>query len=148
MSSVVVKMKSGPSTYVVRSAVAGGQLVQAHIASKKVEPAAADSALVLGVALYDAAPLGTTGGFNASGAPGGNPLFDFSGLQEEVAVAFTGLVKLRATATVAWGDLLKPGAAGSVVPIGASAYGLVVAQCVDPEGIANGAWGICRLRLT
>jgi len=145
MSSVMVKIKHGPSTYVARSAIAGGQLVQAHVASKKVEPAAADSALVLGVALYDAAPLGTTGG--AGTGVGGNPSFDFSGLQEEVAVAFTGLVKLRATATVAWGDLLKAGAAGSVVPIGASAATLIVAQCVDPEGIANGAWGLCKLRL-
>jgi hypothetical protein len=147
MVSVVPNKIHGPETYVVRSAVDGGQLVQAHIASKKVEPAAADSALCLGVALYPAAPAGTTAGLTAN-VYGGNPAFDNAALQDEVAVAFTGVFKLKAGATIAWGDNLKCGAAGVVVPIGASAATLIVAQCVDPDGIASGAWGFCRLRLT
>lgn len=146
MASVIANKIHGPETYFVNEAVDGGQLVQAHIASKKVEVADADSALVMGVALYPAAPAGTTGGDGTTF--GGNPTFDRSGLQEEVAVAFTGVFKLKATANVAWGDLVKAGAAGSVVPIGASAATLIVAQCVDPDGVASGAWGFFRLRLT
>lgn len=148
MPGIVPNKIHGPETYIARSAIAGGQLVQAHIASKKVEPAAADSALCLGVALYHAAPLGTTGGLNMTGSPVGGPVFDNSGIQEELAVAFTGVFKLKAGSTIAWGDNLKCGAAGVVVPIGASAATLIVAQCVDPDGIASGAWGYCRLRLT
>lgn len=136
----------GPETYFVRSAVDGGQLVQGHLASKRVEPAAADSALCLGVALYPAAPAGTTGG--AGTTFGGNPTFDRTSLQEEVAVAFTGVFKLKATAAINWLDQVKCGAAGSVVPIGASASTLIVAQCVDPDGVASGDWGFFRLRLT
>lgn len=146
MTSVVMNKIHGPETYFVRSAVDGGQLVQAHLATKQVEPATADSALVMGVALYPAAPADTTGG--AGTTFGGNPTFDRSGLQGEVAVAFTGVVKLKATAAIAWGDLVKAGAAGSVVPIGASAATLIVAQCTDPDGVASGAWGFFRLRLT
>jgi hypothetical protein len=146
MTSLVPNKIHGPETYIVRAAVDGGQLVQAHLASKKIEPAAVDSALCLGVALYPAAPAGTTGGVGTTF--GGNPTFDNSSLQEEVAVAFTGTFKLKATATVAWGDMVKCGAAGSVVPIGASALTLIVAQCVDPDGVASGAWGFFRLRLT
>jgi hypothetical protein len=146
MASVVPNKIHGPETYFVRAAVDGGQLVQAHLASKKIEPAAADSALVLGVALYPAAPAGTTGGSGTTF--GGNPTFDRSSLQEEVAVAFTGVFKLKAAAAINWGDFVKAGAAGTVVPIGASAATLIVAQCVDPDGIASGAWGFCRLRLT
>lgn len=146
VTSVVPNKVHGPDTYIVRSAVSGGQLVQAHISTKKVEPAAADSALVMGVALYPAAPLGTTGGSGTTF--GGNPTFDNSGLQEEVAVAFTGVFKLKAGSTIAWGDNLKAGAAGVVVPIAASALSLWVATCVDPDGIASGEWGFCRLRLT
>lgn len=136
----------GPETYFVREAVADGQLVQAHLASKKVEVAVADSATCMGVALYHAAPAGTTGG--AGSTFGGNPTFDYSSLQEDLAVAFTGIFKLKATAAINWGQLVKCGAAGSVVPLGASASTLVVAQCVDPDGVASGAWGFFRLRLT
>lgn len=146
MASVISNKIHGPETYFVRSTVDGGQLVQAHPASKKVEPAAADSALVMGVALYPAAPAGTTGGSGSTF--GGNPTFDNSSLQEEVAVAFTGVFKLKTSAIVNWGDFVKAGAAGTVVPIGASALTLIVAQCVDPDGVASGAWGFFRLRLT
>lgn len=146
MASVVPNKIHGPETYFVRAAVDGGQLVQAHLASKKVEPAAAGSALVLGVALYPAAPAGTTGGSGTTF--GGNPTFDNSSLQEEVAVAFTGVFKLKAASAINWGDFLQAGAAGTVAPIGAAAATLIVAQCVDPDGIAAGAWGFCRLRLT
>jgi hypothetical protein len=145
MVAVVPNKKLGPETYIVRSAVDGGQLVQAHIATKKVEPAALDSLLCLGVALYPAAPAGTTAG--ATSTFGGNPAFDNSALQEEVAVAWTGVFKLKAGEAIAWGDYLKCGAAGVVMKLGAGAPGLRVAQCVDPDGIASGAWGFCRLRL-
>lgn len=146
MTSVVPNKIHGPETYLVNEAVDGGQLVQAHLASKRVEVADADSALVMGVALYPAAPAGTTGG--DSNTFGGNPAFDNSSLQEEVAVAFTGVFKLKAGSAINWGDMVKAGAAGTVVPIGASAATLIVAQCVDPDGVASGAWGFFRLRLT
>lgn len=136
----------GPETYFVNAPVAADQLVEAHIASKKVQPATADSPRVLGVALYAAAPAGTTGG--AGTTFGGNPSFDFSSLQEDVAVAWTGVFKLKAGTTCAWMDFVKAGAAGVVVPIGASASTLIVAQCVDPDGVAAGDVGFFRLRLT
>lgn len=146
MASVVPNKIHGPETYFVRSAVDGGQLVQCHAASKKVEVAGADSATVLGVAAYPAAPLGSTGGDGTTF--GGNPTFDRSGLQEEVAVHWTGVFKLKAAAAVNWGQLVKAAAAGAVTPAGGSDGALVVAQCVDPDGVASGDWGFFRLRLT
>lgn len=146
MASVVPNKIHGPETYVVGAAVDGGQLVMADVATKKVLPATTGSPLVLGVALYPAAPLGTTGGTGTTF--GGNPTFDNSSLQEEVAVAFTGIFKLKAETPCNWGDFVQAGAAGQVIPIGAAAATLIVAQCVDPDGVVAGAWGFFRLRLT
>jgi hypothetical protein len=149
MTAIVPNKIHGPETYFVRSAVDGGQLVQAHIASKKIEPAAANSVLCMGVALYPAAPAGTTAGLNTN-VYGGNPAFDNAELQEEVAVAFTGVFKLKAAVALAWGDFVKCGAAGTADKWvdGTDAASRRVAQVVDPDGIASGAWGFCRLRLT
>lgn len=146
MASVIPNKIHGPDTYFVREAVDGGQLVQAHIASKRVEVADADSALVLGVAQYPAAPEATTGGNGSTF--GGNPTFDNSSLQAEVAVAHTGTYKLKASGAIAWGDLVKAGADGTVVKAGSTDGALVVAQCVDPDGVTNGGIGFFRLRLT
>ena len=148
MASVIPNKIHGPDTYFVREAVDGGQLVQAHIASKRVEVADANSALVVGVAQYPAAPEDTTGGDGTTF--GGNPTFDNSSLQAEVAVAHTGTFKLKASGAIGWMGLVKAGADGTVVPFvaGTDADHLVVAQCVDPDGVTNGGIGIFRLRLT
>jgi hypothetical protein len=145
MGSVVASNVLGPDTYVVSVLVAGGQLVEPDAANAgKVKVATAASTKILGVAEYDAAPLGSISGTTSYGAV----VIDMSTLQEEVAVAFVGTFKLKASGAIAFGDYVVSGALGVVVTAGATpAAGTVIGRCVEPAGIVSGALGLIRLAL-
>lgn len=144
MPSTVVRIKQGPSTYTVNVAVAGGQLVEFDGTTTKIKPSTAASVGILGVALYAAAPESSGAGTTTYG----EPVQDMSVLQSEVAVAWTGEVKLKAAGAIAAGALVVGAANGEVVTAGGSpAVGTIVGRCVEPGGIASGALGMIRLLL-
>jgi hypothetical protein len=149
MASTVANKRFGPETYSVVEAVNAGafpQLVEARTATSNVGVAAADSAAVLGVALYPALPAGSDTG--AGTTYGGMVSQKFDVPTDEVAVAYTGTFKLKAVGAIAFGADVKAAASGQVATIGASAFGLRVGRCVEPGGIASGATGRIRLMLS
>lgn len=138
MPDTVAKIRFGPETYEVESSIEGGQLVEFGTGGK-VKPCAVDSTKWLGVALYRAEPASTTGTDTVYG-------YDRIGLdvpRPELAVAFTGVFKLKAVAALNPGDIVYPGATGQVQK--ATTTGRAVGIVVETGGIAAGAYGKVRL---
>lgn len=153
MSSVVPYNVQGPDTYVVSALIDGGVLVEPDGANPgKVKVATAGTTKCLGVTLYSAAPAGSIQGTTSYG----EVVIDMSTLQEEVAVAWQGTYKLKATGAIAFGDLVVVAANGTVstaaavttpTPGDVTTTRAIVGRCVEPLGIAGGALGLIRLNL-
>lgn len=122
---------NGPETYEVNSAVKGGMLVQART-DGKVEPAAAGSVLVLGVAEIDAKPY--TNPVTTDGD--GFESINISPLPTHVTVGF-GRYPVTYAADAAFGAALKAAANGTVTPwvSGTDAANLIVGWCDEPAGV-------------
>lgn len=143
MSGVLPRFQSGPRTYKVNSAVKGGQVVQART-DGTIEPAAAASAKVLGVALGDAAPRPDQ---SSSTTSYGAPVVDMSVLPEHTGVAYAGeVMPVTYAANAAFGVKLKAAANGQVTPwtTGTDAADLIIGTCDEPAGVASGAVGLMR----
>lgn len=146
MPAVVERQRFGPETYLVSASatgaaqVLGGRLVEFDGTTGTVKLAVVDSTKWLGVALYDGHPgqtADTTG-------PSGFPTFDYSTIQPEVPVAWTGVFKLTATnAALAQGDIVYAGADGKVQK--ATTTGRAVGIVVQAGGIAANGTGYVRL---
>jgi hypothetical protein len=141
--------KSGPASYQVSAAVAGGRLVVADgAAATTVSTAGADSALVLGVAGNDAAPIPTQAGATDTLA-GGAPLLDISVVSDYVSVHYGEDMHVTYAANAAFGALLKSAAAGTVTPwiSGTDAAGLIVGRCTQPGGVVVATLAVGRARI-
>jgi len=102
-------------------AVLGGQVVKLS-GNRTVVPTTGVADVPAGIALYDGA------------------------IGEKVTIVTEGVWPVKAGAAVAAGDLLGPAAtAGTVQPIGAGTFGVVVGQAM--EAISNGATGRVRLKI-
>lgn len=153
MASVVPYNVQGPDTYVVSALIDGGVLVEPDGAAPgKVKAATAGTTKCLGVTLYSAAPSGSIQGTTTYG----EVVIDMSTLQEEVAVAWQGTYKLKATGAIAFGDKVVVAAAGTVATVAAvttptpadvTSSRAIVGVCVEPLGIASGSTGLIRLNL-
>ena len=133
-----MNLRLGPATYAVSTAVTGGQLVMPDGTTGLVKPATAGATTVLGVALSDANPAGSTPT---------SPL-NLGWSQPEVAVAYGPAdVDLTYTTAAAFGELLVADANGAVKAYTAASdtYDKVVARCTEPAGVA--AAGVARARL-
>lgn len=108
------------STFKAASAITGGQLVELTANDFEVQPAGADSAKCVGVALHNAA----TG--------------------EKLSVARVGIYYLTASGAVSGGDQLECAAAGAVAANATPTALTIVA--IAYEDIANGLKGRCALR--
>lgn len=133
----------GPDTYEVNALIPGDVLVEPDGVTGKVKIGTADSTAILGVTLYAAAPQGAIEGTTDYGAVS----IDMSTLQTEVAVAWQGTYKLKATGAIAFGALVECAANGTVKTADAPAHGTVVGKCVAPAGIVSGEFGLIRLNL-
>jgi len=140
MAGAVPVYTTGNKTYEVNVAVTGGQLVMPDTGGK-IKPATATAASVLGVAAKDAIPTSTNQ--NPSGSIMLSPTSPYT------AVWNSGVWRLAATAAINFGQTVKAGASGSVVPwvSGTDAADTIVGRCVEPLGIANGASGEIQLLL-
>jgi hypothetical protein len=130
---------TGPDSYQVSALVHGGTLVVADGSSATtVSTAGAGSALVLGVAGNDAAPIVDQTGNTTSY---GDTLLDVSVLPDYVAVHRNVDIRLTYAAAATFGALLKSAASGQVTPwiSGSDAAGLIVGRCTQPGGVAAGA---------
>jgi hypothetical protein len=146
-NAVVARQRFGPETYTVADTatganqVVGGRLVEFDATETgKVVLAATDTDGFLGVALYDAHPDQSGEGTSASGYPD----FDFSTVQPEVPVAWTGVFLLQFVGTANPGDLVYPAASGQVktaVGTATRAVGMVV----QATAVANNGTGYVRL---
>lgn len=147
MTVVQEKLRFGPATYQVTdtaigaAAIDGGLLVEFDGTTGKIKQAVVDSTKWLGVALYPGAPTNVTDGPNTTQ---GYPTMVIDDIPKEVAVAWTGVFPLLATAAVlAQGDLVYCGANGKIQK--ATTTGRVVGIVVEPGGIAANGRGLVRL---
>lgn len=131
-------------THLVSTNLVGGTLVEPDGVTGKVKPAIANSLVVLGLAIGDAAA--TAGAVAATTDTWGRPVSGGLTPPNEVAVAYNGSWWIKNTSGTAWtyGQRLYAGAAGILQ--GTVTTGAVVAICIDPAGVANNAEG--RVRLT
>jgi hypothetical protein len=141
--------KIGPASYQVSALVTGGMLVAADGAGvSTVSPAGAGSALVLGVAGNDAAPIPNQAGATDTAA-GGAPLVDISVLPDYCAVYGAGYdMHVTYAANTAFGALLKAAANGQVTTwvSGTDAAGLIVGRCTQPGGVVTATNVLGRMR--
>lgn len=139
MVAGVARQRFGPETFEVNVQVDGLMLVEPDAATGKIKPAVVDSTKWLGVALYDALPAGTSSEGTINGYPSVN-----TGLpRPEVAVAWTGVFKLKAAAALNFGDIVYCAANGGVQK--ATTTGRAVGIVMATAGIASGAYGLVRL---
>lgn len=148
MPAIPQVTKTGPRTYTPKSGVSikGGQLVEG-VAGGRIQPAAAASVKVVGVALTDAiAPedlvlTPTTGG-------DGRPVLNTAVLPTKVACAYGGTeVPVTYAANANFGDLLVAAANGTVTPAGATPDArTIVGRCTESSGVvvATNAVGLMR----
>lgn len=148
MSGVVPVHECGPITYDVAATkvVTGGQLVD-PVAGGTVQPCAAGSRIVLGVATRDAR---AADGGDAGTTGYGQPFVDASYPPPRVAVAHEGTWKLTYATACVFGDLVKTAANGQVTKwaTGTDAIDLIVGQCRERGGVAAGATGETLLKLS
>lgn len=147
MTVVQEKLRFGPATYQVTdtatgaNAIDGGLLVEFDGTTGKIKQAVVDSTKWLGVALYPGAPANSTTGADTTQ---GYPTMVIDDIPKEVAVAWTGVFPLLATAAaLAQGDLVYCGANGKIQK--ATTTGRVVGIVVEPGGIAANGRGLVRL---
>lgn len=149
MSGIAQVTKTGPRTYTPKSGVAikGGQLVEAATGGR-IQPAAAGSVKVVGVALNDAiAPedLVTT---TITGADG-RPVLNTAVLPTKVACAYGGTeTQVTYAANANFGDLLVAAANGTVTPAAATPDArTIVGRCTEPNGVvvATNTVGLMRI---
>jgi hypothetical protein len=142
--------KSGPDSYQVSAAVAGGTLVAADgAAATTVSTAGAGSILVLGVAGNDAAPIPTQAGATDTAA-GGAPLLDISVVSDYTSVHHGEDMHVTYAANCAFGTLLKAAANGQVTPWVSGTDTLpatIVGRCTQPGGVVIATNAIGRARI-
>lgn len=143
MPQIVARTRMGPETYEVNTGVTGvtgGLLVEFDGTTGKIKLAVVDSTAWLGVALYDAQPVGTTG----STTTWGYTTVDTSVPQPQVAVAWHGTLKLKNSSAGALnpGVLVYPAANGEVK---GAVGGRAVGQVVQPTAAVAGALVLVRL---
>lgn len=148
MTVVQEILRFGPATYDVSAsatganAIDGGLLVEFDGTTGTVKQAVVDSAKWLGVAMYPGSPVGV----DTVGTPTtqGYPVLVIDDIPKEVAVAWTGVFPLLATAAVlAQGDIVYCGANGKIQK--ATTTGRPVGIVVQPGGIAANGRGLVRL---
>jgi len=141
MAGAVPVYTTGNKTYEVNAAVTGGQLVVPDTGGK-IKPSTLTANTCLGVAAKDAVPVGTNQ--NPTGS------IMLSPLDQYTTVWNTGIWRLLAGAAITFGQTVKCGAAGTVVPwvSGTDAADTIVGRCVEILGISNGAYGEISLQLT
>lgn len=144
--------KGSPLTFGATTVANGGNMkagimVEPDGTTGKIKPATAGTVKCLGVLVTNTAAsnYGVTDGADAWD----NPVIDNSHQYPvQAAVAASGVWKLKVTGAVAFGQRVKCGANGSIVPDsagGAATLGQLIGQCVEPGGIADGARGRIRL---
>lgn len=151
MPGIAQVTKTGPRTYTPKAGVSikGGQLVEGTTGGR-IQPAAAGSFKVVGVALTDAiAPddlvlAPTTGG-------DGRPVLNTAVLPTKVACAYGGIeVPVTYAANAAFGELLIAAANGTVTPAGATPDArTIVGRCTEQAGVvvATNPVGLMRTAL-
>lgn len=146
MPTIPVVTKTGPRTYTPADGefIQGGQLVEGR-AGQRVGVAAAGSARVLGVALYDAiAPEDVV---TDPTIVQGRPVLNMAPLPSKLAVVYGGdEVPVVYAAAAAFGDKLVAAANGQVTPAAASADArTIVGTCTAPAGVSGaGVVGLMR----
>jgi len=122
----------GPIPFEVNQAVVGGQLVEPDAATGRIKPAAAGSAVCLGVACTDAIPAATNQNDNANDT-------NLSPIGPYVAVASQGYWVLTYAAACTLGTKVKVAANGTVTPwvSGTDAAALVVGICCEAAANTN-----------
>lgn len=143
MPSIPQTYKTGPRTYDVVEAIAGGQVVEAR--TNGVGVAAAGSFKGLGVALDNATPTGTASTPTVSG---GYSTLAAVVVPKQVAVAHSGeVVPVTYVAAANFGDKLICAAAGQVTPAGATPDArTIIGTCDEQAGVSAGAVGLMRTR--
>jgi hypothetical protein len=140
MPGALPHYRSGPDSYQVSAAVAGGTLVIADgTTTTTVSTAGAGAINVLGVAGNDAQPVPNQASATDSLA-GGAPLLDISVVGDYVAVYHGVDIAVTYAATAAFGQLLKSAAAGQVTPWVSGTDTLpatIVGRCTQPGGVAS-----------
>jgi hypothetical protein len=110
-----------------------------------VQPASADSELVIGVATVDAVPTTTDQTPTVPGWPG--PSINIAALPPYTAVAAEGVWPCLYAADAAFGDRLKAAATGQVTPwiSGTDNPELIIGICYEPDGVTATHFGATRL---
>lgn len=144
MPGIKAVFDKGPLTFSATTVanggnILGGTLVEPDGTTGRIKTAAADTTKCLGVALGDAAASDFSNADTTD--TWGNTVVNATTPPNEVAVAYQGVFKLKATGAIAFGDLVAVAASGTVKTIGAGAFGTVIGRCVEPGGIANAARG-------
>lgn len=143
--------KGSPLTFFSTTIANGGNMkagimVEPDGTTGKIKPATAGTKRSLGVlvtstAASDYASSDTTDSW-------GNPVINEAAVYPvQAAVACMGVWKLKVTGAVVFGQRVKCGAAGIIVPFvdGTDALDLCIGRCVDAAGIADQASGRIRL---
>jgi len=149
MPGSIPRFETGPKTYEAKSNIAGAQVVQYATGTPTqpglslVEPAAADSFKVAGVATTDAVAAVNQDALKYGTSGDGYPFVNVAVPSESVAVGKRGEWPLKYSAAANYGDPVKAGALGTVVPAAAADYaaGLVIGRCQAQAGVASGAFG-------
>lgn len=144
MTSVTEIFRHGPVTWEVTATVDGGQLLEAT-SSGLVQPAASGSTTVVGVARTPAVPAGVD---NTSQTGYGATVTDASQPTPHVAVAYTGVYRVTASANVAPGESVTSTGSGQVGPAsGSTAANAIVGKCMDEKGITAGNRGLVLVQV-
>jgi hypothetical protein len=141
MAGVVARLRFGPETFVAGEALTGGDLVKAGAggtAGKVIKCTGVNDEWI-GIALYDAAPAASV-----EDTVNGMPRLNTAPLPDAVAVAWTGIFKVKASEALNFGDRVYPSATAGAVQK-TTATGRAVGQVVATGGIASGQYGLIRL---
>lgn len=144
MAGIRPVFEKGPLSFSTTTAanggnVKGGQLVMPDGTTGRVRPTTGAVNTCLGVALGDAAASDFANAETTD--TWGNPVVNMHFPPNEVAVAYQGVFRLKATTAIAFGELVVSAANGEVNPRGAGTMDLVIGRCVEPAGISAGAKG-------
>lgn len=142
MAGAFLKHENGPLTFHASKPINGGQLVAPDGNTGKIEPAGASTVTVLGVALTDARPYNEDEVYGTTAY--GAHVMDASVPQDDVAVAYQGVIELPTTGSLTFGQLVQPAANGAVAP---HSSGVVVGRCVTADGVPSGGRAAVLLML-
>jgi hypothetical protein len=143
--------QTGPLVYEALSAVKGGQVVEFKSGATTnpgkvgMQPAAANSAVVLGVAFKDAVPVSAQDGY-ANGTTGyaNYPVTDISVPDELSSVYNDAWIKVTYAAAATYRQPLKAAANGQVTP-GTPGTDPIIGWCAAPGGVAANGVGLARI---